>query len=107
MTFPSGIEKTPPAVQLRAPSPLKKSSSASPKCRPMPGIGCRGSRLIPVEANGAPAFGQYKPDPDGGLEPWSLQVVELSADGGIAGICFFLDTAHLFLLFGLPPHLDG
>ena len=31
-----------------------------------PGIGCRGSRLIPVGAvNGSPAFAQYKPDDDG------------------------------------------
>jgi RNA polymerase sigma-70 factor (ECF subfamily) len=70
-----------------------------------PGIGCRGSRLIPTEANGSPAFGQYKPSPAGGLEPWSLQVLELSGDR-IAGISFFLDTASLFPLFGLPPGLD-
>jgi RNA polymerase sigma-70 factor (ECF subfamily) len=70
-----------------------------------PGIGCRGSRLIPTEANGLPAFGQYKPGPDGGLEPWSLQVLEIS-NGEIAGISFFLDTQHLFPLFGLPPRLD-
>jgi RNA polymerase sigma-70 factor, ECF subfamily len=69
-----------------------------------PGIGCRGSRLVPVEANGSPAFGQYKPGPDG-LEPWSLQVVEIS-DGTIAGISFFLDTQRLFPLFGLPPRLE-
>ena len=71
-----------------------------------PGIGCRGSRLIPTVANGSPAFGQYKPSPDGGLEPWSLQVLELS-DGRISGITFFLDTAALFPLFGLPPRLDA
>ena len=71
-----------------------------------PGIGCRGSRLIPTMANGMPAFGQYKPGPDGALEPWSLQVVELSGDR-IAGITFFLDTAHLFPLFGLPPRLEA
>ena len=71
-----------------------------------PGIGCRGSRLIATTANGSPAFGQYKPSPDGGLEPWSLQVVEMSGDR-IAGISFFLDTARFFPLFGLPPHLDG
>jgi RNA polymerase sigma-70 factor, ECF subfamily len=71
-----------------------------------PGIGCRGSRLIPTMANGAPAFGQYKPDPAGGLQPWSLQVVEVSA-GRISGIVFFLDTAKFFPLFGLPAHLDG
>ena len=71
-----------------------------------PGIGCQGSRLIPTVANGSPAFGQYKPSPDGGLEPWSLQVLELS-DGRISGITFFLDTASLFPLFGLPPRLDA
>jgi len=70
-----------------------------------PGIGCRGSRLIPVTANGSPGFGQYKPAPDGGLEPWSLQVIELSGDR-ISGITFFLDTAAYFPLFGLPPRLD-
>lgn len=70
-----------------------------------PGIGCEGSRLIPTVANGSPAFGQYKPSPDGGLEPWSLQVLELSG-GEIVGISFFLDTAHFFPLFGLPPRLD-
>ena len=70
-----------------------------------PGIGCKGSRLVPVEANGSPGFGQYKPAPDGGLAPWSLQVLEIS-NGRIAGISFFLDTERLFPLFGLPPRLD-
>ena len=71
-----------------------------------PGVGCRGSRLIAVEANGMPAFGQYKPGADGGLEPWSLQVLEI-ADGRIVGISFFLDTERLFPMFGLPPSLDA
>jgi ketosteroid isomerase-like protein len=69
-----------------------------------PGIGCRGSQLIPTVANGSPAFGQYKPSPTGGYEPWSLQVLEIS-DGRIAGITFFLDTSALFPLFDLPPRL--
>ncbi|HEX2058730.1 MAG TPA: sigma-70 family RNA polymerase sigma factor [Actinomycetota bacterium] len=71
-----------------------------------PGIGCRGSRLIPTVANGMPAFGQYKPSPEGGLAPWSLQVLSISG-GEITGICFFLDTERLFPLFGLPDHLDA
>jgi RNA polymerase sigma-70 factor (ECF subfamily) len=72
-----------------------------------PGIGCQGSRMIPVaDANGSPAFGQYKPDPDGGHEPWALQVVELSG-GRIAEFTFFLDTERVFPMFGLPPRLDG
>jgi RNA polymerase sigma-70 factor (ECF subfamily) len=71
-----------------------------------PGIGCRGSRLIPTMANGSVAFGQYKPSPDGGHEPWSLQVLELSGDR-ISGITFFLDTARMFPLFGLPSRLPA
>ncbi len=70
-----------------------------------PGIGCRDSRLLPVEANGSPAFGQYKPGPEGSLEPWSLQVLEIR-DGAIAGITFFLDTERLFPLFRLPPRIQ-
>jgi RNA polymerase sigma-70 factor, ECF subfamily len=72
-----------------------------------PGIGCRGSRLIPTAASGSPAFGQYKPGgPGGTLEPWSLQVLEVSG-GRIGGISFFLDTARWFPMFGLPPRLEG
>jgi RNA polymerase sigma-70 factor, ECF subfamily len=72
-----------------------------------PGIGCRGSRVLPtVAANGSPAFGQYKPSPDGGYEPWALQVLEIS-DGRIVEFSFFLDTATLFPLFGLPARLDA
>ncbi len=72
-----------------------------------PGIGCRGSRLVPTVANGLPAFGQYKPaGRGGGYEPWSLQVVEVSR-GRIAGLTFFLDTETLFPLFGLPLRLEG
>ena len=71
-----------------------------------PGIGCRGSRLLPApSANGTVAFGQYKPSESGsGYDPWALQVLEL-ADGGLAELTFFLDTARLFPLFGLPLQL--
>jgi RNA polymerase sigma-70 factor (ECF subfamily) len=73
-----------------------------------PGIGCRGSRVIPVgTANGSPAFGQYKPSESGaGYDPWALQVLELSG-GRIVEFTFFLDTDTLFPLFGLPPRLDS
>jgi RNA polymerase sigma-70 factor (ECF subfamily) len=70
-----------------------------------PGIGCEGSRLLPISASGSPAFAQYKPAPGGGWDPWSLQVLELDGDR-IAGITFFLDTERFFPLFGLPPHLS-
>jgi RNA polymerase sigma-70 factor, ECF subfamily len=73
-----------------------------------PGIGCRGSRMIPtVSANGVPAYGQYKPSESGqGYDPWALQVLEIS-DGRIGELTFFLDTETLFPLFGLPPRLDS
>ena len=73
-----------------------------------PGIGCRGSRVIPVTtANGSPAFGQYKPSETGdGYEPWALQVLEV-ADGRIVELTFFLDTERLFPLFGLPARLES
>jgi RNA polymerase sigma-70 factor, ECF subfamily len=72
-----------------------------------PGIGCKGSRVVPVgTANGMPAFGQYKPAEGGGYEAWALQVVEFSG-GKVAELTFFLDTETLFPLFGLPPRLDA
>jgi RNA polymerase sigma-70 factor, ECF subfamily len=73
-----------------------------------PGIGCRGSRVVPTAAaNGSPAFGQYKPSETGdGYEPWALQVLEVSG-GRIIDFTFFLDTETLFPLFGLPARLDS
>jgi RNA polymerase sigma-70 factor (ECF subfamily) len=72
-----------------------------------PGNGCRGSRVIPtVSANGSPAFGQYKPSPNGGYEPWALQVLELEG-GRIVELTFFLDTEKLFPLFGLPRQFNS
>ncbi len=72
-----------------------------------PGIACQGSRVVPTfSANGMPTFGQYKPSPDGGYDPWALQVLDLS-EGRIGEFTFFLDTAKLFPLFGLPLHLDA
>ena len=67
---------------------------------------CAGSRLIPVAASGSAGFAQYKPDPAGGYAPWSLQVIEVAGDR-IARMNFFLDTASLFPLFGLPDHLPA
>jgi RNA polymerase sigma-70 factor, ECF subfamily len=73
-----------------------------------PGITCNGSKVIPaLAANGAPAFGQYRPRPDGeGYEPWALQVVEIE-DGRIVELTFFLDTATVFPRFGLPLEYPG
>jgi RNA polymerase sigma-70 factor (ECF subfamily) len=69
------------------------------------GIGCKGSKLVPVGlVNGMPAWAQYKPAPDGGREPWAIIVPEVS-DGRITELTFFLDTKRLFPLFGLPDRL--
>lgn len=76
-----------------------------------PGCGCRGSHLVPVAANGRPAFGQYRTGGasrtgSGGGTPWAIQVIE-TADGRITALQSFLDTERLFPLFGLPPRYDG
>ncbi len=66
------------------------------------GCGCEGSRLVPLVANGTPAFGQYR---QGGAQPWALIVLEISG-GRIATVNNFLDTDRLFPMFGLPPVLN-
>jgi RNA polymerase sigma-70 factor (ECF subfamily) len=71
-----------------------------------PGGGCRGSRLVPTAACGSPAFGQYRPRPEGGHAAWALIVLELSGDR-IAGWNSFLDTETLFPRFDLPPTLPA
>jgi RNA polymerase sigma-70 factor (ECF subfamily) len=69
------------------------------------GIACKGSRLVPVGANGSPAFGQYRPgEPGGRRKPWSIQVLEMSG-GRILHIHHFLDTG-LFPRFGLPEGFE-
>jgi RNA polymerase sigma-70 factor (ECF subfamily) len=68
------------------------------------GLGCAGSRLLPGEANGCPAFAQYRVDPAGGHAPWALQVVEFRGER-IEAVHAFLDT-EVFDRFGFPPHLD-
>ena len=67
------------------------------------GIGCKGSRLIPVEAcGGMPAFAQYR---DGGATPWGLILLELSGDK-ITSMTTFLDVETLFPRFGVPMRLN-
>jgi RNA polymerase sigma-70 factor (ECF subfamily) len=71
-----------------------------------PGIGCRGSRLIPTSACGSPAFAQYRRDPAGGFKPWALIVLDLAADQ-ISGTTSFLDADSLFRRFGFPLTLPA
>jgi len=67
------------------------------------GIGCQGSRLVPVEAcGGMPAFAQYR---QGGAVPWALLVLELG-DDRITSMTSYLDVATLFPRFGLPMRIE-
>jgi RNA polymerase sigma-70 factor (ECF subfamily) len=67
-----------------------------------PGSVCRGSRLIPVAASGAPAFAHYHPGATPGTyAAWAIIVLELEGDR-IAQWNSFLDVETLFPLFGLP-----
>lgn len=69
--------------------------------------GCKGSRLMPTQANGLPAFGQYRRAEDGqGHKAWALLVLELEEDR-ITGWNAFLDTATFFPRFGLPLTLPS
>jgi RNA polymerase sigma-70 factor (ECF subfamily) len=71
-----------------------------------PGSACRDSVLIRVDANGSPAFAQYKPSGDGGRVPWALHELEVSG-GRIAHITSFLDLDNgLFRQLGLPARVN-
>jgi RNA polymerase sigma-70 factor, ECF subfamily len=65
-----------------------------------PGIGCRGSWLVPLEVNGTAGFASYKPGPSGAQEAWAIQVIDVR-HGRITGHHNFLGT-RLFEEFGLP-----
>ena len=70
------------------------------------GCGCRGSRLLPTEACGSPAFAQYRPSPEGGHKGWALIVLELEGDR-IVRTNSFLDVENLFPRFDLPLILSS
>lgn len=68
------------------------------------GIGCKGSKLVPVQAcGGMPAFAQYR---QAGAQPWAIIVLDLRGDR-IAGVTTYLDTETLFPRFGLPMRLPS
>ena len=71
-----------------------------------PGCGCRGSRLVRVEASGAPAFAQYRASANGGYEAWGLIVLDVDGPR-ISAWNSFLDTETLFPLFGLPLKMSA
>jgi RNA polymerase sigma-70 factor, ECF subfamily len=60
-------------------------------------------RLLPIQANGQPAFAMYILGNDGTWQPFQLQVLTLSA-AGISHVAAFFDLS-LFPTFGLPETL--
>jgi RNA polymerase sigma-70 factor (ECF subfamily) len=98
MLHQDAILSMPPyTLWLRGPSAIASWLSGR-------GAGCRGSRLLPTEACGSPAFAQYRPSPEGGHHAWALIVLEL-ADARITRMTSFLDTDTLFSRFGMPMRL--
>jgi RNA polymerase sigma-70 factor (ECF subfamily) len=70
-----------------------------------PGHECRGSRLTRIEANGMPAYAQYRVDPDGGYTAWAIHILTVSGEA-VTAMDFFVDPA-LFERFGLPLHVNA
>lgn len=69
-----------------------------------PGADCRGSKLIPLRANGGPACIQYRADGRGGHKPWSLVVME-SEGGKISALHAFV-IPEQFAAYGFPETPD-
>jgi RNA polymerase sigma-70 factor (ECF subfamily) len=73
----------------------------STRCPVKPGE----ASLLPVEANGQPAFATYVRRPDGTLRAEFLQVLDVGPDG-IEHVYAFVDP-QVFALFGLRPSGDS
>jgi RNA polymerase sigma-70 factor (ECF subfamily) len=65
-----------------------------------PGASCEGARLVPVRANGSPAFWQTRPGPDGTHRPFALQVFTV-ADGFVTDTVTYLDADRWSPMFPL------
>jgi RNA polymerase sigma-70 factor, ECF subfamily len=88
------LSMPPYPLWLRGPEQVRKWFEGT-------GAGCARSIVVPVSANGLPAFASYKLDDDGESHPFAIHVLELAHDR-IVGHTSFLDAARLFPLFGLP-----
>ena len=66
-----------------------------------PGAGCRGSRLVRVDASGMPAIAQYRPSEGGGYHAWAIIMLEV-AGSEITSMTSYLDVETLFPRFDLP-----
>jgi len=69
------------------------------------GIGCTGSKLIPIAVNGTAGFGSYRMTRPGLWEPFAIQVIDV-VDGRIVGHHNFLYPEQ-FADFGLPPRIEA
>ncbi|WP_246204332.1 hypothetical protein [Streptomyces tailanensis] len=59
--------------------------------------------MLPVKANGTPAFAQYRPAEDGnGWTPWGITLLEIN-DGRIGTMTNHMDTERLLPLLVLQP----
>ena len=95
-------------IELEMPPPLTWFAGRDTVLRfvaatllPGPGL----LRLVPVTANGQPAFAVYEREPDGAFRAHAIQVLTVT-DTGIARIVAFADPS-LFAPFGLPPRLPA
>jgi RNA polymerase sigma-70 factor (ECF subfamily) len=96
------MQMPPLALWLRGPEDIRRAALADPD-QP-----CRGSKMVPVAANGAAAYAQYRPvdrdDPGTAFYAWGLQIIEV-VGGRITALTSFLDVASVFPRFGLPLEL--
>lgn len=68
------------------------------------GLGCRDGRLVPIEVNGGPGFGNYHRMAENRWEPFAIQVIEITG-GRISGHHNFIGAD--FTEYGLPTVLEG
>ena len=65
-----------------------------------PQASCEGARLVPVRANGSPAFWQTRPGPDGAHVPFALMIFDVR-DGAVTGIVTYLGADRWLPVFPL------
>lgn len=68
-----------------------------------PNGSCAGAWLVPVKANGSPAYWQMRPGMD---KPFGLVFIDVRG-GLVTGTTTFLNVDELLPLFGAPPLRDG
>ncbi len=64
----------------------------------LPDSPCEGAWLVPVSANGSPAYWQLRPGMD---RPFGLVFLDVR-DGLVTGVCTYLDVEELLPMFGAP-----